>query len=1857
MAHPILTISILISKKPENVRKCLESIQPILHAVPSELILTDTGCEKETRKIIEEYTDHIIDFVWCDDFAAARNAGLKEAKGQWFMWIDDDEWFEDTSDIIRFFQSENYDEYAAAFYYQRNYTDKKGTGFEDNSVGRIMHLQEGAHFEYSIHEILIGAKSGKGYLCSSFVHHFGYALNPEEEQEKNERNLVLLLKEREKNPNDLHVLTQLLQCFEGKRDWHSMIELVETGLSVIASTEMDKIRQNVFYPYHVWALYQQEKYDETIIYGEQYINNNMLNLYNTAGVLRALIPAYFQKDLFEDVINSSYNYLKIYREFYAGKGKYNNQVTVCASFLAQWVKEQLLECGMIAALKINDFESMELFGQETNYFQGQGEKEKQEGTMITFEKDFFEREERCGFVIEPMIKHCWAAQMEVLSKVDHICKENGITYFADWGTLLGAVRHKGYIPWDDDMDICMLRPDYIRFMDVIKNYSDDLQFYGIYNMEDWGMNASRVVNFTGFRIERDVLKKYHGCPYGIGIDIFPLDYVPREKELEEEQKSVIKMIANADAIKMQIENDSLLSEDVEVKEEYAELIRKIEEICHMEFSTKNPSRQELMILMEEVKGLYGEEDADYITAMHRLVNGQAYYVKKEEYEQVEIVSFENIQIPIPVGYDHILKLKYGDYMQMKNVGGGHDYPFYRKILKSLTEVNGLNSVEEAEQFVENVCRKYYLEYRSRSNKTALTFSQDFFEDNRKLRQTQAARLEVLQEIRRICKKHDISFVAVEETLQGAIETKGFLPGEERLTLGMKNNDFMDFLSIVQAELDSWFDYRSCYTHTGYVDEDICILTDGKYCASEDFLERFHGCEYTVGVRIIPLNEMPEKIKEVEFENTTIFVQAEENDDIQEEKQISQEPILTISILISNRIDNVKKCLESIQSLRKALPCEVILTDTGCGTEVRKIIEQQADRIIDFAWCRDFSAARNAGLKEATGQWFMYIDDDEWFEDTTNIIDFFNSGESKEYNVACYTQRNYTDYSGQNYTDHIVDRILRINGELHFEHRIHEAYTGIEIGQKKNLGSYVHHYGYVYKSEEEKQQKYKRNQELLELECQEHPEDMRMWHQLIMNQYVLRYWDRAIEIAEQAISIESESEYWDACHTDWLYCLEQKRDWQSIVSCGKDFIRKGLYPYESFGILQYMMEAYWNLGEVDKVYGIGQEALNLYQEYQEDENFFLHNQLMRKEFVSEDNIKKMMEYYHLAKENIGETKKVDNAQTNRKWNEDRLVFHKSFFEGETREAFYIEPMMKSAWAANLEVLRKIDKICEEYDIQYFVDWGTLLGTVRHKGFIPWDDDIDICMLRPDLERFLEVMENQQNELIYMNVYTDPDWGPHATKITNTTKFTVERKEIKEYYGFPFPAGIDVFPIDYVPKDKEQERVFVKTIRRVYEASHLKQEMEEYAPTSQEYIKGSKMLTSILQEIDKVCGTKLSEKNPTNQELMIVLDQLQGIYGEDESDYVTAIHRLAQGQDYYIPKEYYAKSIRMPFENIVVPVPVGYDMILKMKYGEDYMTPTNVRGGHDYPFYNTLIEALTDAKGDTEHISKREHIENISINYYKAFLNKDTQPTIQYDETNLSEETMDGVVVTEERKRIWAAQTEVLEEIKRICSKLNIKVFAIGETLVEAVNYHNYGPKSVDLHLAMNREDYVTFMNAFQEELDPWFDYGTVYSSENHEDIRTYIITDGYLCEEKDYLERFHGCPHIVGADISVVDLVNPDKQQDEVQKKIVEGLITTAQNVTVNPPYTEEELRVVEEWRRIAQIKINTEGNLRRGFLKAADQIGGAYRGDGEEVRITADLQEGKNTVLRKKWFTDTVEITFGNTTIPVPSGYQEIIQI
>ena len=219
------------------------------------------------------------------------------------------------------------------------------------------------------------------------------------------------------------------------------------------------------------------------------------------------------------------------------------------------------------------------------------------------------------------------------------------------------------------------------------------------------------------------------------------------------------------------------------------------------------------------------------------------------------------------------------------------------------------------------------------------------------------------------------------------------------------------------------------------------------------------------------------------------------------------PVLSISLLVSNHIDTIRKCMESIKPLLEALPSELIAVDTGCTDGSIDIVNEYADEIIQFTWCHDFSKARNAGLERATGEWFLYLDDDEWFEDVSEIIQFFESGEYKAYDHAWYMQRNYDDAEGSTYSDFYVGRMCKNVPGLHFEHRVHECFS-TNYKEVKLFSAYVHHYGYVFRTPEEKRKKSERNISLVEIEYEENPHDLRMVSQLVQEYMAIGWYDKA-----------------------------------------------------------------------------------------------------------------------------------------------------------------------------------------------------------------------------------------------------------------------------------------------------------------------------------------------------------------------------------------------------------------------------------------------------------------------------------------------------------------------------------------------------------------------------------------------------------------------------------------------------------------------------------------------------------------------------------------------------------------------------
>lgn len=301
----------------------------------------------------------------------------------------------------------------------------------------------------------------------------------------------------------------------------------------------------------------------------------------------------------------------------------------------------------------------------------------------------------------------------------------------------------------------------------------------------------------------------------------------------------------------------------------------------------------------------------------------------------------------------------------------------------------------------------------------------------------------------------------------------------------------------------------------------------------------------------------------------------------------------------------------------------------------------------------------------------------------------------------------------------------------------------------------------------------------------------------------------------------------------------------------------------------------------------------------------------------------------------------------------MEFDNNYFEAEVREGFYVTSDIKHAWAAQLEVLSDVDKACRENGIQYFAEWGTLLGAIRHHGFIPWDDDMDICMRRPDYNRFLKAAKDimpEGYEIFDMN--TDADNDNVIARIINGRNINCDGIHLEKYHGFPYVAGIDIFPLDYIAADEEDDKFQCDLIDIVWTVEKLARNIEnkcneinlEKAPAELEFR---------LRQVEELCGVTIDRNKSIAQQLLRLVDKLSGLYTENEADYITLMHVWLGNKSYKFPKNYYREEIRVPFENTDIPVPAEYEAILKIKYG-DYMVPVHNWNSHEYPFFVTQKE---------------------------------------------------------------------------------------------------------------------------------------------------------------------------------------------------------------------------------------------------------------------------------------------------------------
>lgn len=270
------------------------------------------------------------------------------------------------------------------------------------------------------------------------------------------------------------------------------------------------------------------------------------------------------------------------------------------------------------------------------------------------------------------------------------------------------------------------------------------------------------------------------------------------------------------------------------------------------------------------------------------------------------------------------------------------------------------------------------------------------------------------------------------------------------------------------------------------------------------------------------------------------------------------------------------------------------------------------------------------------------------------------------------------------------------------------------------------------------------------------------------------------------------------------------------------------------------------------------------------------------------------------------------------------------EEETIDGYVVSSEIKKLWAAEMDLAQKLFEVCKKYNLRIWADGGTLLGAVRHKGFIPWDDDMDFCMMREDYNKLVEIGPKEFKEpYFFQSIYTDNTWGS-MVKIRNNNTAMVDSK-YKEWKDRNYGIFIDVFVLDAIPNNK---KTFVKEYNTVRKKRKLLTKYGVYKPS---YKTARAVLRTLVVKAYFIFHDYYKTQNS-------IVDLLSS-YKLSHNKYCSLIDFYARSnfplkKVYYREIEWYKDTIELPFCDMMVPAPKDYHELLSCMYG-DYLKP--VKGG--------------------------------------------------------------------------------------------------------------------------------------------------------------------------------------------------------------------------------------------------------------------------------------------------------------------------
>lgn len=253
------------------------------------------------------------------------------------------------------------------------------------------------------------------------------------------------------------------------------------------------------------------------------------------------------------------------------------------------------------------------------------------------------------------------------------------------------------------------------------------------------------------------------------------------------------------------------------------------------------------------------------------------------------------------------------------------------------------------------------------------------------------------------------------------------------------------------------------------------------------------------------------------------------------------------------------------------------------------------------------------------------------------------------------------------------------------------------------------------------------------------------------------------------------------------------------------------------------------------------------------------------------------------------------------------------------SLHVSSRIKKIWEKELEILSQVQKICERHGLQYFMVHGTLLGAVRHRGFIPWDDDLDIGMLRKDFDRFLKAAEEELEAPFFLQTMrTDTDcFFGNGARVRNSETTGIQVREL----GHRSNQGIwiDIQCFDSVTAEEYRLRKKVKKIKHYHRLLHAKiygKQERRFAELNPWRWRWYRLLVWFCSH-EKLCDG---------------LDRALRLYADEGSEDIAV---FGYGMPQRLHRKDFAAVLPMEFEGRMLPAPQGYEDYLFCIMGKDYM----------------------------------------------------------------------------------------------------------------------------------------------------------------------------------------------------------------------------------------------------------------------------------------------------------------------------------